>query len=236
MSRLLFRYHRFSVTFLLFLLLPAAASARTQTFKGKAYNEGGALVYKEQHTVRYNGDEVVRSRTAYFDPDDRPIGSLVSEYEPSPRFNDYTFEDRRKQYVDGVRLEGGSICLFRREAPGEPEETECLGRDDAQIVGQGFHHFIVEHLEAVAAGEVFHVKLALPSRLDQFDFRIRKLRSEGGRLWIRLEVDHWLLRLFAPHIDVLYDRPTGHLLRYYGISNVADASGECVPVRIEYVH
>ncbi len=218
------------------LLAPCAAPARTQTFTGKAYNEDGALVYIERHTVTYNDDGVVRSRTAYFDPDEQAIGSLVSEYAPSPQFNDYTFEDRRKEYVDGVRLEEDRICLFRREAPGAPEETECLERDDAQIVGQGFHHFIVEHLEAVAAGEVFHVKLALPSRLDQFDFRIRKLRSKGDRLWIRLEVDHWLLRLFAPHIDVLYDRPTGHLLRYDGISNVADASGECVPVRIEYVH
>jgi len=236
MSRVLFRFPRLCVVVLLFLLLPAAAPARTQTFKGKAYNEDGALVYKEQHTVTYNGDEVVRSRTTYFDPEDRVIGSLVSEYEASPQFNDYTFEDRRKQYVDGVRLDGDSVCLFRREAPGAAEETECLDRDDAQIVGQGFHHFIVEHLEAIAAGEVFHVKLALPSRLDQFNFRIRTLRSEGDRLWIRLEVDHWLLRLFAPHIDVLYDRPKGHLLRYEGISNVADASGECIPVRIEYVH
>jgi len=215
---------------------PPALHAEIQSFMGKAYNEQGGLEYIERHAITYDEDGVVRSRTTYFDPDERVIGSLVSEYAPLPQFCDYTFEDLRKQYLDGVRLEPERICLFRKQDPDAEEETACLPREDTQIIGQGFHHFIVTHLEAIESGEVYHVKLALPSRLDQFRFRIRKRRIEGDDVWIRLEVDNWVLRLFTPHIDVIYERGSGHLLRYEGISNIADASGECKPVRIDYAH
>ena len=213
-----------------------AAQAETLSFTGKARSEQGGFEYTERHAITYDGEGVVRSRTTYFDPDERVIGSLLSEYASPPQFCDYTFQDLRKQYVDGVRLEPDRICLFRRTAPDAEKETVCLPREDAQIIGQGFHHFIVTHLGAIEKGEVYHVKLALPSRLDQARFRIRKRRVEGSRLFIRLEVDNWILRLFTPHIDVIYDRESGRLLRYEGISNVADASGECKPVRIDYAY
>ena len=220
----------------LFFQNPSGAAAETQTFTGKAYNEQGGLEYIERHVITYDGDGVVRSLTTYFDPDERVIGSLVSEYASPPRFCDYTFQDLRRQYVDGVRLESDRICMFRKPDPEAEKETLCLPREDTQIIGQGFHHFIVTHLEAIETGEVFHVKLALPSRLDQFRFRIRKRRIERDDLWIRLEVDNWVLRLFTPHIDVIYGRGGRRLLRYEGISNIADASGECKPVRIDYAY
>lgn len=224
------------IALLLLFQSPSISHAGTQIFSGKAYNEQGGLEYIERHVITYDGDSVVRSRTTYFDPDERVIGSLVSEYASPPRFCDYTFEDLRRQYVDGVRLESDRICLFRKTDPDAEKETTCLPREDMQIIGQGFHHFIVAHLGAIEGGEVYHVKLALPSRMDQVGFRIRKRRIEGSRLWIRLEVDNWVLRLFAPHIDVIYERGTRHLLRYEGISNIADASGECKPVRIDYAY
>ncbi|MGD8385905.1 MAG: hypothetical protein PVG49_02100 [Desulfobacteraceae bacterium] len=224
------------IAVLLLLQGPSISHAGTQIFTGKAYNEQGGLEYIERHMITYDEDGVVSSRTTYFDPDERVIGSLVSEYAPLPQFCDYTFEDLRKQYLDGVLLEPDRICMFRKTEPDAETETVCLPREDTQIIGQGFHHFIVTHLGAIEKGEVYHVKLALPSRMDQVRFRIHKRRIEGGHIWIRLEVDNWVLRLFAPHIDVIYERGTGHLLRYEGISNIADASGECKPVRIEYAY
>jgi|GEM_PF-458902 len=227
---------RITLALLLLLAAPAAARAGPRTFTGEAYDEEGVLVYAERHVLTYDDEGVVGSRTTYFDPEGGEIGSLVSDYAPSPQFCDYTFRDRRRGYVDGVRLGDDTLCLFRREDPSAPEETRCLPREENQIVGQGFHHFIRNRLDAIAEGKTYHVKLALPSRLDELDFRIRKTGLEGERMTIRLESDHWVVRLFAPHIDVVYDRERKRLLIYEGISNVADASGECIPVRIRYAY
>jgi hypothetical protein len=70
--------------------------------------------------------------------------------------------------------------------------------------------------------------------LDQYEFRIRKRKINADTLYIRLEVDNWLLRLLAPHVDVEYDLKTRHLLRYEGISNLEDTSGKNKKVFITY--
>ncbi len=126
------------------------------------------------------------------------------------------------------------IWLFRKQNPQDDIEGKYLAKENDQIVGQGFHQFIVHNLEQIAQGEVFQIRLVLPSRLDQYEFRIRKRKIEGDTLFIRLEVDNWLLRLFAPHVDVDYDLKKRHLLRYEGISNLEDTSGKHKKVTITY--
>ena len=128
------------------------------------------------------------------------------------------------------------IWLFRKKRPEDKIDEKYLSKEADQIVGQGFHQFIVHNLERIAQGEVFHIRLVLPSRLDQYEFRIRKRKINGDTLYIRLEIDNWILRLFAPHIDVEYDLRTRHLLRYEGVSNLEDASGNHKNVTITYAY
>ena len=107
---------------------------------------------------------------------------------------------------------------------------------DGGVFSQGFHHFLRLNLEAVAAGEIFHIKLVMLSRLDQYNFRIRKLGLAGQTLRIRLEIDNWFLRIFAPCVDCEYDLSTRRLLRYVGISNLEDGSGSHPKVDIVYTY
>lgn len=211
----------------------AGAAVTTEVFSGKAVNEKGELEYIENHTITYENGKVAESRTVYFDPGNRMIGEFVSEYLPSPQFSTYSFRDRRAGYEDGVTVEGDRLKLFRKKGS---VESAYLPMQPNQIVGQGFHHFLRLNLEAVAGGEIFHIKLVLPSRLDDYSFRIRKLKIEGRVLAIRLEIDNWFLRLFAPYVDCEYDMTTRRLLRYAGISNLEDASGSHKKVEIVYTY
>jgi len=213
---------------------PGDVWSRVQIFSGKAINENGGLEYVEKHEIVYSGPKAVKSRTIYYSPDDQVIGTLVSEYDPKPGLSDYTFKDFRNGYEDGARLLSDRICLF--QTADQKREESCLPRDQKQIVGQGFHHFILNNLESIARGSVFHVKLVLPSRLDEFEFRIKKMEEKGSHVFIRLEIDNWFLRLITPHVDVVYDRERSRLLSYQGVSNLANASGEYAPVRIEYTY
>jgi hypothetical protein len=72
--------------------------------------------------------------------------------------------------------------------------------------------------------------------LDDFKFRIRKKTMEQDVISIRLEIDHWFLRLFAPHIDTEYHLPSKHLLRYKGLSNLKNPSGAYKTVTIIYAY
>jgi len=208
--------------------------AQTEIFMGKAVNKNGEPEYTERHEVTYKEGKVIRSKTTYTAPSNRVIGDLVSEYMADPRLCSYDFRDMRAKYADGVRVEGDRLRLFRRQNPSDEVEWAYVPLMADQIVGQGFHHFIVLNLEAIASGEVFHVKLVMPSRLNQYKFRIRKRERKAGILSVRLEIDNWFLRLFAPHVDAEYDLKTRHLLRYNGISNLSDASGDYKKVIITY--
>ena len=195
----------------------------THTFTGKAFDKNGDLFYVENHDVTYEGERVVKSLTTYYDSGDRIIGTLPSEYEADPRFCTYTFKDFRAGYEDGARMEKSLICLFRKPISEKRTESDSLKKTQNQIVGQGFHHFITNQLEAIKNGEIFHVMLVFPSRLDEYAFRILKLKEEDERLFVRLEIDNWFLRLFAPHLDAVYDPKSGYLLRYEGVSNILNS-------------
>jgi hypothetical protein len=208
--------------------------AHGEAFVGKALNFKGTLEYAEYHTVNYINGKVSESQTIYYDANNNKIGELISEYSRGPQFGSYDFRDIRAHYEDGAKVELDRIRLFRKKSPESDLEDKYLSKEDNQIVGQGFHQFIVHNLEQIAQGEIFQVRLVLPSRLDQYEFRIRKRKIEGDTLFIRLEVGNWLLRPFAPHIDVDYDLKKRHLLRYEGISNLEDSSGKHKKVTITY--
>ena len=210
------------------------AEARGETFVGKAVNANGIVEYVEYHTVKYENGKVSESQTIYYDGNNKKIAELTSEYSFGPQFGSYNFRDIRAQYQDGAKVSEDRILLFRKKSPQDDIEEKYLSKEVDQIVGQGFHQFIVHNLERIAQGEVIHIRLVLPSRLDQYEFRIRKRKVDGDTLYIRLEIENWLLRLFAPHIDVEYDLKTRHLLRYEGVSNLEDNSGKHKKVIITY--
>jgi len=214
----------------------AAGMTGTEHFTGRAYSEQGDLSYLERHRIVYQDGRVIRSETTYFDANNRPIGDLLSDYEWPPQHCTYSFRDLRAKYEDGVKAEGNRLVLYRKKSPEKEMESTELSKQSDQIVGQGFHHFLVLNLEAIAKGKVFHVKLVMPSRLDQFSFRIRKLHREGDILSIRLEIENWFLRLFAPHVDCDYDLKTRRLLRYVGVSNLEDPSGGHRKLTILYTY
>jgi hypothetical protein len=153
---------------------------------------------------------------------------------PSRNTSRFMIEDFRKKYRDGVTIHKEKVCLYRQGADEEQLKTRCLPRQNDQIMGQGFHHMVVSRLEEISAGEMIHVHMILPARLDQYAFRIRKRRVEGDTPFIRLEVESWLLRLFAQFIDAEYSLRTKRLLRYQGLSNIADSSGKLKTVDIRY--
>ena len=237
-GKLLFGFHAGAAKLIVMATLIfsglATAEASNETFTGKAVSPRGALQYTERHFVNYENGTVSKSETIYYDPSDRKIGDLISDYTHGPQFGSYDFRDIRAQYEDGAKVADDRVRLFRKENPEDDVEAKYLKRKTDQIVGQGFHHFVANNLEAIAQGEVFHVKLVMPSRLDQFQFRIRKKKIDGDTIYIRLDIDNWFLRLFASHVDVEYDLRTRRLLRYEGISNLADASGKYKKVVITY--
>jgi hypothetical protein len=211
-----------------------SASADVEWVYGKAVNADGEFEFLEEHVVKYKNDRIASIKTIYYDADFRKIGEKVSDFSQGLQFGSYDFKDERLRYHDGVRVMSDRILIYCKETPEVGTKKKYLRRESSQIVGHGFHHFIVANLDSLIGGNVISAKLVLPAQMDQFDIRIYKRKIEDGRIIIQIEIDNWFLRLFTPHVEAEYDLSSRKLLSYQGVSMISDASGRTVQVAITY--
>ena len=233
------KYYRLTLVRLILLVViglisAATVSADVKKFYGKAVNLKGEVVFFEEHTIEYENDRIASMNTVYYDAGLTRIGVLVSDFSQESYLSSYDFIDERLRYKDGVKVMQDKILIYCEETPEAGIQEKYLRRESDQIVGQGIHPFILDKFDALANGEIIHVKLVLPAQMDQFNLRIRKDKLEDDRIRLRIEVDNWFLRLFVPHIEAEYDMSTRQLLSYQGVSIVADESGKTVPVTVSY--
>lgn len=203
-------------------------------FTGEARNKKNEIVYREKHKEIYDKKGIKQTHTEYFSAAGDKIADLVSTYDHSPALPNYQFQDLRDGYTDGARIEDGQVVVERKTGFDKETKQKILRLKDDMVLGQGFHQSMRLKLNDIDQGQVLHVQLVLPTRLNDYSFRVRKIKREADTLTLRLEIDNWFLRLFAPYIEVAYDMKTRNLVFYKGPSNVFDSDGDVQNVSITY--
>jgi hypothetical protein len=215
----------------LVLASPAGAEpAHVERYEGIAETPGGQFLYRETHELTESGGKPVRAVTVYYDRGGKEIGRLTSDCTRSPYAPTYRFEDKRTGQREGATVSGNRVNLDYRG------DRRTLPVPDGQplVVGQGLHHFARMNLARLARESVT-VSFAVPSRLDTYTFRIRPLDPPApGVVRLRIEIDNWIMRQLAPHLEVDYDVKSRRLLRYRGVSNLEAADGSTQKVVIRY--
>jgi hypothetical protein len=200
----------------------------------KAYKdrEKKKPVYTEKHTALYKNGKLQTSMNDYFDLEGKKIAELNSDYSKSLMMPTYLFRDLRTGTKEGLRWEGGQYLIFRQEQ-GKPEEYKPLDNAENVFSCQGWHYYLIANLKQLKTRPI-KMKLIFPSKLDYYSFRVRPLETTKKMLKLRLEFDSWLIRLFAPHLDITYDKNKKKIVEYYGPSNILNDKGEIQNVYIIY--
>jgi hypothetical protein len=222
------------IAFVISIVGAVSVCADVEWVYGKAVNADGEIEFLEEHIVNYENERITNIKTIYYDAGLNKIGEQVSDFSHGPQFGSYDFKDERLNYHDGARVMSEQIMIYCKETPESDTKKKYLRKYSNQIVGQGFHQFIVENLDSLAEGAVISAKLVLPAQMDQFDIRIYKRKIENGRIYIQIELDNWFLRLFAPHVEAEYDLSSRRLLSYQGLSMISDMSGKTKTVKVLY--
>lgn len=213
--------------------MPARESAREATI-ARAYldKEKRKPVYTEKHTAFYKNGKLKTSHNDYFDLRGKKIAELNSDYSKSLMMPTYIFQDFRTGIEEGLRYTAGNYLIFRKEK-GKPEEVKPLDNVESIFSCQGWHYYLIANLNQLKKSPI-KMKLIFPSRLDYYSFRIRPLDTTEDILTLRLEFDSWIIRLFAPHLDITYDRKKRKIVEYFGPSNIRTERGEIQNVYIVY--
>lgn len=220
------------------MLLPVIAFGDTvKTYFGSAYKRR-TLVYKEKHEVTYDKNGALKiAQTTYTDPDGKMISILKSDFSKSFTAPDHIIRDFRTGNVQGLRIDGPNIILFNQDK-GEKEESKTLsknfGGDRLAFGCQGLGYYLLKNMEDFKKKKIVPIKFLLPGSLESYDFVIEYLDEEDGIVDLEIKIESWILKLFAPKLEVKYDIKKNRIVWYRGISNITNKRGRQQKVTITY--
>jgi hypothetical protein len=223
--------------------LAKTETSRTETFKTETYSgeafKKGQLVYREKHQFTVGGDgKVISSKTEYLNPDGKPIALLENRFAESLNCPAHDFQDFRNGQKHGVRYVDGKPVMYNQEKD-KPEETKSLSEKEQKgrmvVGGQGLHYYLREHFSELNKKDI-PILFLIPGRLEGYKFELNFLRDTNGVLDYEIEIDNFFLKLFAPKLDMVYERSSKRLLNYKGLSNLLDDKGKNQSVEIKYAY
>jgi hypothetical protein len=221
--------------------LSIAATTYTETYDGVAKNKNGDIVYSEHHTATFSSDgKIQTAKTDYKDASGKIVGVMNSDFTENLTTPTYNFQDLRNNDTHGIRIEAKSFVLFNKDKDNK-EKTKVIPRDfapEALVVGcQGLHYYLRDNFETIKDKKNVPLKFLIPGKLDYYSFRMNyKGESPEGLITLEIEISNAFLRIFAPNLTVQYDKKNKRLVRYDGLSNIADEKGNLQNVKITYTY
>jgi len=180
--------------------------------EGKAYDrESGELLYREEHLCELSGR---RCSVHYLDPTGTLIASKEIDYRKSMTSPALTIRD----YRDG-------------------QEFRLDPADGSIVVDAGFDNFVREQWRTLMLGDPVYFRFQIAgfdSPLEMNIVRRDQPGCSGDELCLSVNFNSWLLGAFVSPIELSYARGDRKLLRYSGISNLRDGTGELMDVDIRY--
>ena len=213
------------------------SGARTEKFIGEARTESGELFYTENHTITYDGKKPIKIETIYKDKNNKEKGRLVSDLSFDPYCPPHQFQDISARRSSSVEyLVGKSQLRIRNDKPGQSTQERVLTIDELKVCAQGAFFFMQDNISVFMNNETRSLRFVVPPKLTHYGFRIRKINenAEKNEITLRIEIDNWLFRLFAPSIEADINTENRRLMQYRGASNLMGPGDRPVNVVITY--
>lgn len=221
---------------LLALVPTVCAADAIRHIEGNAYATADhRLLYRESHWIYRDGNEDVRL-VLYRCPDGNPFARKQMQAHATPQAPDFTLEDGRSGYREGVRSIRGGREVFVRDSGSAPERTAPLKMQPLPVIDAGFDAFVRMHWNELAQGANLDAPFVLPSRLGTLDFRISRQpdtqwNNHAVRVY-RIGLASWV-GFALPHLEVRYDEVSRELRRFDGMANIRGDNGKNVNVQLD---
>jgi hypothetical protein len=200
------------------------------------------FLYGEQHVLQYAQGRVAERVVLYTCRDGSAFArKIVTSVDGAPTAPDFIFEDTSDGMAEGIRpahppSQVQRTVFFRANAHAS-EKSGPVPDVPGLVADAGFDEFVRAHWDSLMDGAVSQMHFLLPSRLDDYSFQVERLRHElvGGT-----PTEVFRLRLsgiwgwFLPGIDVYYSDADHVLVRYDGLSDLRDASGDNFKAVIDF--
>ena len=218
----------------------AFAATTVVTLNGKATDpNSGQLLYTETHQQNYQDGNLTLHTVSYKNPDGNEIAIKTITYPAAPSTPVFEINDRRSGLQEGARfLSDGSYQLYARKSADSKIAADTIKLRDNTVVDAGFDRYVAANFDTLLAGESVPIRFALPSRQADYKFKVGKAERTTvfGRNAVQVTIRpaSMLLGWLVDKIVLTYDIESRRLLRYEGVTNIQDDSGEPYKAQITY--
>ena len=186
------------------------------------------FLYGERHILRYDDGRLAERTVLYTCADGAPFARKRVRYVEAEA-PDFLFDDASNGMQEGVRTEGAARTMFFRASGHDAQKSAPVPKVPGLVVDAGFDAFIQAHWSELMAGKGVPLRFLVPSRLTQMSFEVLHLgadRFDGKPTEVFRMKLSGILGWFFSGIDVAYDADDHTLVRYQGLSDLRDASGD----------
>lgn len=213
------------------LMLSANAFAEApQELRGTAVAVAdGRVLYTEHHRWRD-----AWHRAEYRAPDGTLLAVNELDYSAGPAQPAYTQVDMGNGDRKGARWDGHQLTLFHGD------RSKVMRYREPLVISSGFHNFLLERWDALAAGKKLVVDFAVPEHLSVVRLNVQRIKAEQsdipdrnpGWIYFRVKAANPVLGWFVDPVDLAYDG-NRHLRVYRGTSDI-EVAGKTPAVEIRY--
>lgn len=216
----------------------SASAAETERFTGVAHDvKSGRVLYTEQYEVSVDEGHWRSGSTQYVLPTGQTFAERRFDFSQDRYIPVFSLDQSDPAYREGIaRLDRAKVEPYLVR-DGE-RQTASLDRVKDMVADCGSQAYLVDHLDALKAGNTLHFTLVVAGRVDAFKLRAAKVRDADvdGRhaIVVRIELDS-LLSVVLPPLELTFDTVSKRMLEYVGIANVKDpATHKSYTARIVY--
>lgn len=208
------------------------------SYQGEARDlDTGTLLYREHHLVRQDGALPRERVVLYRCVDDALFARKRVDYSNASASPAFAMEDGRFGYREGVRLTDASLITYVRRDAASDEEQTALASTKRLVIDAGFDEFVRAHWNELQRGDTLTLDFLVPSRLDSYGFKLRKVESvpsDDAQISVfRLSLGG-VLGWFADDIEVRYRDADRRLMRFEGLTNIRADRKDNLHARIDF--
>ncbi len=219
---------------------------------GQDYGGSRTVIFKSHATDLTTGETLYTERHTYVERDGSPQMAEVMYHDPAGNIwatKKLTFsngtaapffhrENMKTGYQEGFVAadDAGSIGTLFHRAKGEKQGCgETFSARSGHIVDAGFNQHLQKSLPELAQGNKLRFDLLVPKACRAVEFEAAAKQSDDPAvLLVSMRPTNLLARLVVPDTQVMYNRQTGALVGYRGLSDLTDDQGRTMKVAIEF--
>lgn len=216
----------------------ATPAEKTVIYESRAFDlETGALLYSERHVYNHIDDQPVTATVSYLTPDGDEWAIKKLSFATGAATPFFHRQNFKSGYQEGFenRADGTSGLLFHQKAGDERQCKKPVAVDQSFVVDAGFNQYLQAHLADLDKGDELRFGILVPKACRALEFEAKAVPSSDPLLvTIHMQPTNFLARLVVPKTQVRYNRESGALVDYRGLSDLTDDQGRTMRVEIKF--